>query len=134
MMKRQLSTDEEGVATIEVALTLPILITLIYGVFQVSMALYANARMHHALGEGARYATLFVETTSLKHPTAAQVKTRMESELTTAADGSYTVADPITGVGYFDLQVSHTRTMDFIFFPGPTLTLTATKRAYLAIS
>ena len=43
---------------IEMAIALPMLILFIYGIFQVGVVFQANAGMQHALGEGARLATL----------------------------------------------------------------------------
>ena len=56
-----LKRDERGVAATEMALALPVLITMIYGIFQVGLLYQANAGMQHALGEGARYATLCIK-------------------------------------------------------------------------
>ena len=50
-----LQRDERGAAAIEMALALPVLVTMIYGIFQVGLLYQANAGMQHALGEGARY-------------------------------------------------------------------------------
>ena len=55
---RFLRRDERGVAVIEIAIVLPVLILFIYGIFQIGILYQANAGMQHALGEGARYATL----------------------------------------------------------------------------
>ena len=63
-----LRRDERGVAATEMALALPVLITMIYGIFQVGLLYQANAGMQHALGEGARLATLCVPTTVVTVP------------------------------------------------------------------
>ena len=41
------------------------------------------------------------------------------------------MADPVAATGYRDLSVSYTKKMNFIFFPGPTITLNRSKRAYI---
>ena len=51
--------DQRGAAAIEMAFALPVLLLFVYGIFQFGVILQANAGMQHALGEGARYATLY---------------------------------------------------------------------------
>jgi Flp pilus assembly protein TadG len=139
-----LHRDERGVAATEMALALPVLITMIYGIFQVGLLYQANAGMQHALGEGARLATLCVPTsvvvvsgssTSTKTvcmaPPDTAIKNRMTAKLFGKGDGAFTVNDPVKATGYRDLSVSYTKKMNFIFFPGPTITLNRSKRAYI---
>jgi Flp pilus assembly protein TadG len=126
-----LKRDERGVAATEMALALPVLVTMIYGIFQVGLLYQANAGMQHALGEGARFATLCVQTNNTCNPPSdAAIKTRVTSKLFGRGDGAFTVADPVVGTGYRDLRVTYSKRMNFIFFPGPTITLNRTKRAY----
>lgn len=127
-----LNRDERGVAATEMALALPVLITMIYGIFQVGLLYQANAGMQHALGEGARYATLCIKVgKECTAPTDAAIKSRMNSKLFGKGDGAFTVNDPVAGTGYRDLSVGYTKRMNFIFFPGPTITLNRSKRAYI---
>jgi Flp pilus assembly protein TadG len=131
MMKfLRLKRDDRGAAAIEMALALPILVSMIYGLFQVGLLYQANAGMQHALGEGARMATLYERYTSINVPTDAAIKSRMTTKLFGKGDGAFTVADPVTGSGYKDLSITYSKKMNFIFFNGPTITLTRTKRAY----
>ena len=127
-----LQRDERGVAATEMALALPVLITMIYGIFQVGLLYQANAGMQHALGEGARLATLCVKVgKNCTSPSDTAIKTRMTSKLFGKGDGAFTVNDPVPGTGYRDLSVRYTKKMNFIFFPGPTITLNRSKRAYI---
>ena len=131
MMKfLRLKRDDRGAAAIEMALALPILVSMIYGLFQVGLLYQATAGMQHALGEGARLATLYERYTSNNVPTDAAIKSRMTTKLFGKGDGAFTVADPVTGTGYKDLSITYTKKMNFIFFNGPTVTLTRSKRAY----
>jgi hypothetical protein len=86
--------------------------------------------MQHALGEGARVATLYERYTANNVPSDATIKAQMQAKLFGKGDGSFTVADPVTGTGYKDLSITYTKKMNFIFIPGPTITLTRSKRAY----
>ena len=131
MMKLlRLKSDVRGAAAIEMALALPVLVSMIYGLFQVGLLYQANAGMQHALGEGARLATLYERYTSNNVPSDSAIKGRMTAKLFGKGDGAFTVADPVTGAGYKDLSISYTKKMNFIFFNGPTITLTRSKRAY----
>ena len=126
-----LRRDERGVAATEMALALPILITMIYGIFQVGLLYQANAGMQHALGEGARLATICIPSgNTCSPPSDTAIKSRMTSKLFGKSDGTFTVNNPGVGVGYRDLSISYTRSMNFIFFRGPTITLNRSKRAY----
>ena len=125
-----LRRDDRGAAAIEMAIALPVLVAMIYGLFQVGLLYQANAGMQHALGEGARVATLYERYTSNNVPTDAAIKSRMTSKLFGKGDGTFTVNDPVTGTGYKDLSISYTKKMNFLFFNGPTITLNRSKRAY----
>jgi len=121
-----LRRDERGVTVIELAIALPILTLFIWGIFQVGVAFQASAGMQHALGEGARYATIWPT------PTNAQIKQRVSDEVFGVKVGTFTVANPVDGVNYKDLSVTFTMPMDFLFFQGPDVNLTRTKRVYVA--
>lgn len=125
-----LRRDDRGAAAIEMAIALPVLVAMIYGLFQVGLLYQANAGMQHALGEGARVATLYERYTSNNVPTDAAIKSRMTSKLFGKGDGAFTVNDPVTGTGYKDLSITYTKKMNFLFFNGPTITLNRSKRAY----
>ncbi|NUT01556.1 MAG: pilus assembly protein [Sphingomonas sp.] len=126
----RLRMDDRGAAAIEMALALPVLVSMIFGLFQVGLLYQANAGMQHALGEGARVATLYERFTANNVPTDAVIKARMNAKLFGKGDGAFTVADPVSGTGYKDLSITYTKKMNFIFFNGPTVTLTRSKRAY----
>ena len=55
---RSIIRDQRGAAVIEMAIALPVLIVISDGIFQIGIAFQASAGMQHALGEGARLATL----------------------------------------------------------------------------
>ena len=59
MIKRNnLINAEDGAAAIEMAIAVPVLVLFIIGIFSFGRMLEADAGMQHAIGEGARYATL----------------------------------------------------------------------------
>jgi Flp pilus assembly protein TadG len=122
-----LRRNEQGAAAMEFALAVPVLIMMIYGIFRIGLLYEANAGMQHALGEGARYATLFPT------PTDTQIKARITSNLFGNGFGAFTVADPVSDTtnGYKTLTVDFATPMDFLFFPGPTVTVSRSKRVYM---
>ena len=123
--------DDRGAAVIEMAIALPVLVLFLWGIFQLGVAFQASAGMQHALGEGARLATLCIPSgTTCNSPSDTQIKFRMATKAFGKGDGNYTVADPVSGTGYKDLSITYSKKMNFIFFNGPTVTLTRTKRAY----
>ena len=125
-MIKFLRKDDRGAAVVEMALALPVLLTFIYGIFQLGVIFAANAGMQHALGEGARYATLYPA------PSDTQIKDKMSAKLFGTKVGTFAVADPTGTANYKDLQVSYTVTPNFLFFKLPSITLVRTKRVYLS--
>ena len=137
MRHRSLRRDDRGAAVVELALSQPILVTMIYGIFEFSQLYEANASMQHALGEGARLATLYDASTTDHIPTDTAIKNKMQAKLFGTPGGSFNVQDPAppptTADHYKTLTITYTRTMNFLFFPGPTITLTRSKRAYTTV-
>ena len=122
---------ERGAAAIEMALTLPLLLTFVYGIFQLGVILQANAGMQHALGEGARMATIF------PRPADSAIVTTMSNSvfgMNVGAFGTPTVTTPTAtcAPNCRDLTVTYSVTPNFLFFNGPTINLTRTKRVYTA--
>jgi len=127
----KLTRDIRGAAAIEMALALPVLVAAIYGIFQVGILYQASAGMQHALGEGARLATLCVQTREgCTPPSDAQIKERIASKLFGKGDGTFTVNDPVAGDGYRELSVTYSKRMNFLFIAGPNISLNRSKRAY----
>lgn len=131
---KRLRDDETGAAIVEFAIALPVLITLIYGIFECSQLYEANAGMQHALGEGARYATLCVPDTSSSTgcdvPSDTNIVAKENAKLFGPYGGTFTVSTPTTSSGYKTLTITYTRTMNFLLFSGPTITLTRSKQVY----
>lgn len=122
-----LRRNERGAALIEFAIALPVLVLFIYGIFRLGLLFQANAGMQHALGEGARLATIYPT------PSNSQIQTKMNSKLFGSGYGSFTVAEPVDGTGFKTLSVTYTTPMDFLLVPGPTVTITRSKKVYIAV-
>lgn len=129
---KRLRKDEHGVAVIEMAFALPILIMLIWMVVQLGLVFRAMSGIQHALGEGARAATLWPV------PTTATVKAKMNAAVYGIKPGTFNIPTPTAGTAdgsnYLDLTVTYTQTTDLIFIPGPTITVSRSKRVWKAES
>ncbi len=137
-MIRRIRTDDKGVATIEMAFALPVLIIMIWAIVQLGMMFRALAGIQQALGEGARYATICLNPTAAgcTSPTAAQIKTRTEEKVYGIQPGVFNVPVPTSGVEgttkFFDLSVEYSQPTSLLILPGPTISLTRSKRVWIA--
>lgn len=127
----KLRADDSGASAVEMALSLPILLTFIYGMMQVGMVMAADAGMQHALGEGARLATIYPT------PSDTAIKDKITTKVFGNYIGTYAVSDPVTTTAgtsrYKTLTVTYTVTPNYIFFSGKPVNLTRTKRVYLSL-
>lgn len=129
---------------VEAAFALPVLIVLIYCIAQLGILYRAVSGMQHALGEGARFATLCVNLTAngCNAPSDDDIKERMAAAVYGVNSGTFTYAvtpidDPATVVdesraGWRDLEVTYSQPISLLLFPGPTVTIVRNKRAWLA--
>jgi Flp pilus assembly protein TadG len=135
-----LRREERGAATIEMAIALPTLIVFLWGIFQVGVAFQAKAGMQHALGEGARLATLCYNPTAADGcsvPSNDAIEAKINDRVFGTKVGTFsepTVTDGPGGENYKDLSVTFTMTPNFLFFNGPPINLTENKRVYIANS
>jgi Flp pilus assembly protein TadG len=141
-----LRRDERGAAVIEMAIALPTLVLFLWGIFQVGVAFQANAGMQHALGEGARLATLCYNPSSgsCSVPSDTAIEAKVNEKLFGTVVGDFDVDvsrpadDPDTedvdesDVNYLDLNATFTMPTNFLFFTGPNVSITKTKRVYTA--
>lgn len=140
MRKLSLRTDDRGAAIIEMAIALPVLVMFIWGIFQIGVAGQAIAGMQHGLGEGARYATLCLNPTSTgtcSMPSSTQIVARVNSKLFGTNNGTFytpTVDTTTAANGYVTISIRYTQALNFLFFMGPTVDITRSKRVYLANS
>jgi len=133
MMRLRDLRDQSGAAAIEFAIAVPVLMMMIWGIFQIAMVLQANAGVQQALGEGARYATIFNTSTSAR-PTDDQISSKITSAKFGIRNGTWQtpVIDDSNEAsnGYIDISVEYDVPTDFLLFDGPEVTLAHTKRVY----
>jgi Flp pilus assembly protein TadG len=135
-----LRRNERGAAAIEMAISVPVLMLFIYGIFEIGIAGQAIAGMQHGLGEGARFATICVNPTSAGvcgKPTDDEIAARIQAKKFGVGVGTFddpVVSTPATTVctNCRDLSVTFHMPMNFLFFSAPSINITRTKRVYLA--
>ena len=129
---RKLRGNEDGAAVIEMAFALPILIMLIWMIIQLCLVFRAMSGIQHSLGEGARAATLWPV------PDTDTITDKMEAAVYGIGPGDFTIVDPVAGTAdgsnYLDLQVTYTQDTDLLFLPGPTISVSRSKRVWVAES
>jgi Flp pilus assembly protein TadG len=134
MILRRLRKDENGAAAIEMAFALPILVLLIWMLVQLGLVFRATAGIQHALGEGARAATVWSED----GVDPADIKATVEAAVYGIGPGDFNVPVPTAGTGCdnqcIDVTVEYEQETDLLFFPGPTIEVERTKRVWLATS
>ena len=126
----KLVRDETGGAGVEAALGLPILILMMYGIFQVGLIFEANAGMQHALGEAARMATLYPT------PSDSAIQSKITStKFGTISRGNWStpqIDNSNLASGYKVITVQYSVPMIFLWKGRRTITLTKSKRVYLS--
>lgn len=125
---KRLWADESGANIIEFAIAVPVLTVFIYGIFVVGKLFEAQAGMQHALGEAARYATLYPT------PTDDQIKAKMTAKKfgTTGNGGVLSALAISTSGSTKTLSLTYTQQTNFLLFRGPNVSLTKSKKVYLA--
>jgi Flp pilus assembly protein TadG len=129
--------DERGAAAIELAFALPVLVLFIYGIFVLGQLMAANAGMQNALGQGARYATLCLNPTAASGctlPSDTQIQSKISAGVFGTGSGTWSTPtiDRHDVDHYLTIQVSYSQNLNFLFFPGPTVSLTRSKKVYTA--
>lgn len=134
MRIKSLLRDIRGSAAVEFAVSVPVLIVLIWGIFQVAMVLQAQAGVQQALGEGARLATIF-DTTTNARPTNTQISNKIVNAKFGIRNGTWHTPSIDTtneaASGYILISVQYDVPTNFLIFSGPVITLSESKRVYI---
>lgn len=141
-MRRSFIRNEEGVATIEMAFALPILIVMIWMFVQLAEVFRATAGIQQGLGEGARYATLCLNPTATgcSIPTGTQITDKINAAVYGIGPGNFTTPTPtctndaVNGGSYYDLSVSYTQHTSLLLLPGPDISVSRSKRVWVSTS
>ena len=129
---RKLRRDDRGAAIIETAFALPVLIVMIWAVVQLGLVFRAMSGIQHALGEGARLATIYPK------PNDDAIKAKILDAVYGIGPGTF--SDPTLATGeeagsdFIDLTVTYTQKTDLLLVPGPTITVSRSKRVWVSES
>jgi len=140
--------DDRGAAAIEMAFALPVLVVMLWAFVQLAQVYRAVAGIQQALGEGARYATLCMNPGATgcsapapgtgTTPASGTIKKKIQDSVYGIGPGTFTVSDPVSGTSgtarYYDLTVSYSQPTNLLLFPGPTMSLSRSKRVWLSTS
>jgi Flp pilus assembly protein TadG len=143
---RQLLRDARGISAVEFALIAPVLLAFIIGITQIGVLFQAQAGLRHAVQEGARYATLYVPTTTgtSQRPTDQQIIDKISASkyglnasyihgptITTGKQSATSTSGSAYSTTYLDITMSYDVPLDFVFYHPQAVTLTETRRAYV---
>jgi len=125
---RKLVSDRAGSSAIEFAVAVPILVMFIWGIFQIGLLYRANAGMQHALGQAARYATIYPT------PSDTDIQNKITSHKFGLDNGTWGTPTITTNTATQTklITVSYSQPTDFLFFQGPSVTITRSKLVYLS--
>jgi Flp pilus assembly protein TadG len=131
----KLMHDTRGLTAVEFAFIAPVLVTFLVGIAQLGTLYFANTGLKSAVGEGARFATLW------PRPTNEQIIARI-TDRRFGLDPTYITAPTVTpattaqrtaneGRNFLDIQMSYQVRLDFIFFQTNPITITERRRAFV---
>jgi hypothetical protein len=141
-LRRAIVRNQDGVAAIEMAFALPVLIVMIWMFVQLAEVFRATAGIQQGLGEGARYATLCLDPTATgcTIPSADQITDKINAAVYGIGPGSFDITPPtctndtVNGGSYYDLSVTYTQPTSLLLVPGPNISVTKSKRVWVATS
>ncbi|MCF2513771.1 pilus assembly protein [Sphingomonas sp. G124] len=126
----RLRRNDRGAAVIETAFALPALIMMMWMLVQLGLVFRAMSGIQHGLGEGARTATLYPK------PSDTVIQQKITDAVFGIGPGTFAIPTPTTGTSdgatYLDLKVTYTQPTDLLFLPGPTISVTRSKRVWIA--
>ena len=133
---KRLLRDNSGATVIETAFALPALVVLLWTIIQAGLVFRAMSGIQHALGEGARAATIWPAPDPESDADLEAITDRMNSAVYGIGPGEFDIPDPAPGSAdgsqYLDLEVTYTQPVNLLIVPGPTISVSRTKRVWLA--
>lgn len=143
-IRRAIVRNQDGVAAIEMAFALPVLIMMIWMLVQLAEVFRAVAGIQQGLGEGARYATLCLTPTATgcTIPSGSAVSDKVKAAVYGIGPGTFNVVpdppvctnDTVNGGSYYDISVTYTQPTSLLIVPGPNISVTKSKRVWVATS
>lgn len=127
---RRLARNTSGLAAIEFAIAAPVVFTLIFGIWNTGLVLFADNSVRSAVETGARQATIF------PRPTEAQIRQvvndRYSGPRIGAISGPTLVYGVRNGAPVVTITMSYTHTTTLPFLDIPPVVLQHQRTAYLA--
>jgi len=134
--------SEDGGSLIEMAVTLPLLFTLLFCFMELCLAFYSHDMISEAAREGSRYAIYHGATCPTSaSPTCEATATQVNSYVTglgwpNLAGGTMTVATTYPNgnenVGSLvQVKITYVFAIHMVFVPTNSLTMTSTSKAYI---
>ena len=127
-LMRKLLGDAQGAAAIEFALSAAIILTLLIGSVQIGILFMANAGLRHAVGEGARYSTIYPMPSD--SAIIAKVNGTRFGMNSSRITGPTVTHGTQSGASYTEVSMSYSVPLNFVFFSTSPITLTETRRAF----
>lgn len=147
-LKPRIISNQSGAAAIEMAFALPVLVVMLWAFVQLAQVYRATAGIQQALGEGARFATV-CQSPGVNgcadpvlgtgdNPPDGSIKKKIKDSVAGIGPGTFTVDDPTSGNAgtgrFLQLRVQYSQPTNLLMFPGPTMTVTRSKRVWIATS
>ena len=121
--------EERGVAALEFALLTPAMVLIIAGIAQLGILFMANAGLRHAVGEGARYATIWPRPSDTQITSfITSSRFGLDPDNVDTPEIAHGTAD---GANYVDITVTYTVDLNFVFFTIDDVELTESRRAFI---
>ena len=109
----RLKRSEDGLATVEMAIVLPVFLLILFGIMEGGLLLFTQHQMDRASREAARYCSLF--TTQQTNCTTANTTTIIDQNLTSTfltskviSPPSFVADSPTPGVTTVNITISGT--------------------------
>ncbi len=125
---KRLAGDTNGASAVEFALSATILLTLLIGIAQIGILFMANAGLQHAVGEGARYATIYPLPSD--SAIVAKVNARRFGLASSRVTGPTVTHGTENGASFTEITMSYSVPLNFVFFSSAPVTLSETRRAF----
>lgn len=123
-----LARAQDGIAAAEFAMMAPLLLLLLFMVLNLGLLFEAYNGVQHAVGEGARLATLYPRPTDSQITTTIQdAQFGLDPALVSAPTYSHGTN---SGIAYVDVTLTYNAPINFPLFNLPAVALTYSKRAY----
>jgi hypothetical protein len=130
MRKVGFGNSESGIGTVEFALVVPVLMSMLVGITQLGNLYFANADVRNAVAAGARTAQIFP-----RPPVSvvkASIKARLQKAKSPVPEPSVTIVEAdANGFPYADIEVTYTVPLNFVIYKPKPITLKERRRVFI---